>query len=176
MDDAERMSGGHALHGRDEPVEGLTQGNLAALVEHLLQAVASQILHHQERTPRVFGHVVDVDHVGMVDLTDCTRLALKAGTSHLVVATGVEPLDGHELAGPLILREENRPHTATPKHPLDAVLAAEQFALPREELPGIGSQLHGHHPNRKEGSEHSPNQPKSWGSSSQNADPSTQMR
>ena len=87
-----------------------------AVADQMLQGLAFQVLHDNERGPIIFADVIDGANVGMIQCRSGLGLAAKAA-QRLLVAGNVlgEKLEGDEAAEARVLGLINYAHPATAK-------------------------------------------------------------
>ena len=120
MDDTAGVRGGHRVRQVDHVVELRLQFEGVAALDHLVEGVALDVFHRDERLPGVLAGVVDADDVGVRQLAGDAHLALEPFAGVRVVAEA-EQLDGHVAADDGVLREVDDSHAAAPEATHDFV-------------------------------------------------------
>ena len=97
------------------------------LGDRLLQRLSLHVLHDDQHRLPVGGHVVDGHEVGVVERGAHPGLPLET-LSAVLQAVGVQGLDGHAAAQPLVLGQHHPGHASHPDGAELAVAARDQFS------------------------------------------------
>src|ERR1700733_7732095 len=131
MHDAEgggRLERAENLH---RIVAGDADAELLLALESTRDRFAFEQLHDDVRDAVVRSlHVHHLDDVGALDLSRDTRLAKEAFDQACPTReVGVQHLDGHARPEPLVMRFEDRSHSAIAEKAHEAVLSADEVTL-----------------------------------------------
>ena len=113
----QRLQGAEDAEG---DLQGLGQGNGLA-GDPLRQRLAGEQLHHQIELASIFGELVDVADVGVVDAGGGARLAEEALPQPRVVGRLADALDGDRAVQSVVMRCVHHAHPALTQLASDAV-------------------------------------------------------
>ena len=120
MDDAVLVGVVERLADLDRQLDHLAPGQLAALLEDLLQGDALDVLHREVGRPLEPAPGQEPDDVGVAELLEDLGLALEPLVDlALLGELAVDDLDGGRPAGRLVRRPEDDPHRAGAEDRLD---------------------------------------------------------